>query len=293
MPVRRTARPPTPDATCAAAVDLARAAAELDAPAGTVGDHLGFVADDERVGSHRFASSAPGYRGWVWTVTVARASRAKKVTVDEVVLLPGDGAVLAPPWVPWHDRVRPGDLGVGDVLPSPPDDLRLAPGWSGADDPEGETADSTLRPEQWELGLGRPRVLSSIGRLEAFDRWQSGDRGPQSPMAKAAPAHCSSCGFLVPVGGPFGQAFGVCAHPLSPADGGVVSLEYGCGAHSQAEAEVRVIDVRPAGEGGYDLVDLDAAAAADDADPDPGPGPGPGDAPDAAPGAEAAELGHS
>jgi hypothetical protein len=50
-------------------------------------------------------------------------------------------------------------------------------------------------------------------------------------MAKAAPASCTSCGFLMPIGGLLGQAFGVCANPFG-ADGSVVSLEYGCGAHS-------------------------------------------------------------
>jgi hypothetical protein len=50
-------------------------------------------------------------------------------------------------------------------------------------------------------------------------------------MAKAAPASCTSCGFLLPIGGSVGQAFGVCANPFG-ADGSVVSLEYGCGAHS-------------------------------------------------------------
>ena len=53
-------------------------------------------------------------------------------------------------------------------------------------------------------------------------------------MAKAAPAACASCGFLVPVGGTLGQQFGLCANEMSPADGRVVDLGYGCGAHSEA-----------------------------------------------------------
>ena len=35
------------------------------------------------------------------------------MTVDESVLLPGPGALLAPDWVPWQDRLRPGDVGSG------------------------------------------------------------------------------------------------------------------------------------------------------------------------------------
>ena len=97
------------------------------AGAGRVGDHLGVTADGDRVVTHLFACLDPAYRGWRWAITVARASRAKAVTVDESLLLPGPDALLAPDWVPWRERVRPGDLGVGDLLPAPPDDERLVP----------------------------------------------------------------------------------------------------------------------------------------------------------------------
>jgi hypothetical protein len=74
-------------------------------------------------------------------------------------------------------------------------------------------------------------VLSVFGRDQAVERWFSGEHGPASPMAKSAPASCTSCGFLMPIGGLVGQAFGVCANPFG-ADGSVVALDYGCGAHS-------------------------------------------------------------
>ena len=91
----------------------------------------------------------PAYAGWRWAVTVVRAPRSKVVTVSETVLLPGPGALLAPDWVPWQDRLRPGDLGVGDLLPAPPDDERLVPlvvlegddavtDWFGGDADEGD-----------------------------------------------------------------------------------------------------------------------------------------------------------
>ena len=50
--------------------------------------------------SHFFACPHPGYQGWRWSVTVARASRARLVTVDEVVLLPGEGALARPTGCP-------------------------------------------------------------------------------------------------------------------------------------------------------------------------------------------------
>ena len=222
------------DAVCRDAVDLARAAVVSVAPAEHVGEHLGVVAEDERVVTHRFACLAPGYRGWEWAVTVARAPRARTATVDELALLPGADALVAPPWVPWSERVAPGDLGVGDVLPTPEDDPRLAPGWSGLDDLAAASDEPGMRPIGWELGIGRRRVLSPEGRDDATDRWLTGETGPGAAMARSAPGPCATCGFLLPIGGPTGSAFGVCANGLSPADGRVVSLAYGCGAHSEA-----------------------------------------------------------
>ncbi|MER8221350.1 DUF3027 domain-containing protein [Streptomyces sp. NPDC094143] len=257
-----TTRSRTPDRLCAEAVDLARAAAEEAASPGIVGEHVGVVSEGDRVVTHFFACRELGYRGWRWAVTVARASRAKVVTVDEAVLLPGPDAVLAPEWVPWSERLRPGDMGPGDLLPTDADDLRLEPGYSGEDEPapnsavshemadlvEAEDADVTEGPPSRlpvspsrgsiaavaeELGMRRARVLSRYGLHTAADRWEEAF-GPKTPMAQSAPAACVSCGFLVPVGGSLGQAFGVCANEFSPADGRVVSLAYGCGGHSEA-----------------------------------------------------------
>ncbi len=84
-----------------------------------------------------------------------------------------------------------------------------------------------------ELGMRRARVLSRYGLHIAADRWEEAF-GAKTPMAQAAPASCVTCGFLAPIGGSLGQAFGVCANEFSPADGRVVSLTYGCGGHSEA-----------------------------------------------------------
>jgi len=214
------------------AVDVAREALLLTIPAGDVGEHLGHQAEGERVVTHLFACSRTGYLGWRWAVTVARASRQKTVTVDEVVLLPGDEAIVAPEWLPWRDRIKPGDLGPGDLLPTEDDDPRLVPGYTAGD----ETIDEdSLMSVSDEIGLGRARVLSLEGRGLAAQRWYDGSHGPEAPIALSAPANCGSCGFLLRLAGPMSQLFGACANAYANDDGRVVSYDHGCGGHSDAQ----------------------------------------------------------
>ncbi len=252
-----------PDQACAEAVDLARDAVVAVVGAAQVGDHRGVQADGERIVTHLFDCTDPAYTGWRWAVTVTRAPRSKVVTVSETVLLPGPGALLAPDWLPWQDRLRPGDLGVGDLLPAPPDDERLVPlvvlegddavlDWFDGDPDAGPGEPSELPAP------GRSRMLSAIGRESASDRWYTSEHGPRTPLAHAAPAQCVSCGFFVPLSGELGRLFGACANAYAPDDGRVVSADHGCGAHSEsmadtvaARATAPVID-----EFGYDLVDL-------------------------------------
>jgi len=179
-----TARAAKLDQVCAAAVDLARSAITEVDPA-EVGDHLDAVAEGERLVTHYFACEMPGYQGWRWAVTVTRVSRSKVVTICETVLLPGPDAMLAPGWVPWQDRLQPGDLGVGDLLLTPSDDDRLAPGYLLSDDPAVEEV-------AWEFGLGRVRVMSREGRAETAQRPQAceeahGAFGSEARIARIRP----------------------------------------------------------------------------------------------------------
>ncbi|MRJ76372.1 DUF3027 domain-containing protein [Aeromicrobium sp. SMF47] len=218
------------DSQLSAAVDIARAAADGAADAGAVGDHLRVVEDGERLVSHHFACLMPGYVGWYWSVSVSRAPDSDVVTINDVVLLPGDDAIIAPAWTPYRDRIRPGDLSPGDVLPPDEDDLRLVPAWSAGDGEE-QTPDRFFARE---VGLGREWVLSLEGREMAADRWQGGDQGPDAPIAQQAGGVCHSCGFLVSLAGPLSDRFGVCANGMANDDGRVVSFDHGCGAHSGA-----------------------------------------------------------
>jgi len=299
---------------------LARGAAEEMAGAERVGEHLGVTADGDRVVTHLFSCLDPAYRGWCWAITVARASRAKNVTVDESLLIPGADAILAPDWVPWRERLLPGDLGVGDLLPAPRDDPRLVPAaslegddgvadwgetaWAmpgtepedlvpvpaagplteDLDDPaedldapaegQGYTSDAATEDLAGAVsvaagagatateGLGerppRARVLSAIGRDDTALRWYTSEHGPKTPLASAAPGLCSGCGFFVRLGGPLGRVFGVCANEYAPDDGRVVSVDHGCGAHSEGvTAATADQPLRPViDELGYELVDM-------------------------------------
>lgn len=229
----------------AEAVDLARsAAAETAGDLTLVGEHLGASPEQAapsvegvapealgRVLTHTFASRLPGYTGWHWAVTLARVPGEEQVTVDEVVLLPGEEALLAPAWVPWHERLRPGDLSVGDVLPCTEDDPRLAPAYAVEDDSDEDPEGSVVAAE---IGLGRERVMSRGGRREAVARWAASDFGPHTAMARHAPAPCATCGFFLPLAGSLRSTLGACGNAYAPADGHVVTTDYGCGAHSQA-----------------------------------------------------------
>jgi hypothetical protein len=227
------------DSAAAAAVDVARESLLEDVAPADVGDHLGVVAEGERVVTHQFACTRRGYLGWRWSVTVARATRQKQVTVDEIVLLPGDDAIVAPAWVPYRERLQPGDLSPGDLLPVSDDDPRLVPTYSFGDDPLDTDDKEQIREVAKDLGLGRVRTLSVEGREAAAQRWYDGDAGPDSPLAQAAPDHCRSCGFLIRVAGPLGELFGVCANGDANDDGRVVSHDHGCGAHSEVRLAKR------------------------------------------------------
>jgi hypothetical protein len=269
-PVR--VRSKEPDQACAEAVDLARAALTDVLGADQVGQHLGLEAVGDRVVSHFFECLDPAYPGWHWAVTVTRASRAKAVTVDDSALLPGPDALMAPAWVPWRDRLQPGDLGVGDLLPAGEDDERLVSmvmlagddavvDWY-ADGPAEAPDPADARQAPTPVFPGRVRVLSPVGRDDTAERWYDGEHGPHAPVARAAPATCASCGFFVPLSGVLGQVFGGCANAYAPDDGRIVSGDHGCGAHSESTlTETQGQTISPVvDEFGYDFVDLPGVA---------------------------------
>ena len=213
------------------AQQIARDAALADAEfASQVGDFVSVEYDDDnRVATYLFKAEVAGYLGWRWCITVAKVDEDATPTVCDVVILPGPDSLIAPDHIPYRDRILPGDVGVGDIVPSSLDDARLVAGEQAL--PQDEDLDTAMAIE---LGLGRARVMSIEGRDQAAKRWYDGERGPNAPVAQSAPKPCHSCGFFIPIAGSLRATFGVCANAISPDDARVVSVDHGCGAHSEA-----------------------------------------------------------
>ena len=95
---------PDPDPRLLAAHDLALGALREITAASSVGPAAGYTVEPDGAVSLRFENRLPGYPGWYWTVSIAVVEGAEP-TVLEVELLPGDGALLAPEWVPWATRL--------------------------------------------------------------------------------------------------------------------------------------------------------------------------------------------
>jgi hypothetical protein len=239
------------------AKDVARNFLIEDITEQRVGEYLGFEVEGENTLTHKFKCVDKAYFGWHWSVTLAVADDSSEVTVSEILLLPGEKAILAKPWVPWEQRVEPGDIGVGDVLPTAADDVRLVPGYTGVDD----LFEEKLTPQGWEVGLGRLRVLSVPGKDETAIRWYDGDRGPRAAIAEAVTDKCVSCGFYVAISGSLGQSFGVCTNKFAADDGKVVALDHGCGGHSEIVVDLHSI---PTGGMVFDDNNLDTTEVSDE-----------------------------
>jgi hypothetical protein len=113
-------------------VDVARAALFEITPESTVGALISEQLSDDGVSTIQFASTMLGYPDWFWTVSVAQLPD-EEPTVLEAELLPGEGALIAPDWVPWADRledykaaqaaIAAGELAAGADDPADDDDL--------------------------------------------------------------------------------------------------------------------------------------------------------------------------
>jgi hypothetical protein len=91
-------------ATPSSIADIARAAlGEITKP-DTVGELTSEVKEDDGAITVTFAAAMLGYPGWHWTVSLAQLD-GEEPSVLETELMPGDGSLLAPDWVPWSERL--------------------------------------------------------------------------------------------------------------------------------------------------------------------------------------------
>ncbi|WP_051176494.1 DUF3027 domain-containing protein [Propionimicrobium lymphophilum] len=229
------------DEITSGAIDQAREAAEDTAKDFGVGEYLGASVEGVRQVTHYFACEHSGYAGWRWAVTMVRAARARRATVNEVVLVPSDESLRAPEWVPWADRLMSGDIKPGTLLPTPDNDPRLEPGYTGTDlNADDDPADWALsRTIAADLGLDKERVLSAEGRAQAAERWLAGRSGKDNPDTRQAPGVCLDCGYWVRLSGQLGRMFGVCTNGFSSFDATATSADHGCGGHSSVVSENR------------------------------------------------------
>lgn len=216
----------TPDPHAIARAVLLEVADEPD----QVGDFVVANELEDHVTDFRFVANIRGYEGWQWSVTLYHDEELDSWTVNESSLIPAEDALMPPKWIPWKDRLEPTDLSPTDSIGTNPDDERIE---------DGEVQESSLQDVNDAVEvfrLTRRHVLSSLGRAQAAKRWYEGPRGPKALSTKTAAGNlCSTCGFFVPLKGELDRLFGVCANKWSPDDGRVVSLDHGCGEHSEIE----------------------------------------------------------
>jgi len=104
--------------------DVAYAALLETTPVETIGDPAGEVAESDGVVSVLFDCALPGYPGWKWTVSVATVEGLEP-SVLEAELMPSEGALLSPDWVPWSDRLadyKAAQIAAGEELDESVDD---------------------------------------------------------------------------------------------------------------------------------------------------------------------------
>lgn len=213
-----------------------------------VGDFVEAIDLGDDVTDFRFETRVRGYEGWQWSVTLYHDVELDHWTVNESSLVPTDRALRPPAWIPWKDRLEPTDLAVTDSIGTEPDDPRLEEGFRATNAGEGapaetpemsetsETSKEDVEDAVEEFELSRRHVLTPLGRAQTAKRWYEGPRGPKSLSTKTADGNpCSTCGFFIPLKGELNLLFGVCANKWSPDDGRVVSVDHGCGEHSEIE----------------------------------------------------------
>ncbi|BDQ00651.1 DUF3027 domain-containing protein [Aquiluna sp. KACHI24] len=72
---------------------------------GSVGEFLGEFEISKGAIELRFDCTLRSYKSWYWSVVFTQVDKRKEATVSEINLLASEGALLAPAWVPWAERL--------------------------------------------------------------------------------------------------------------------------------------------------------------------------------------------
>jgi len=180
-------------------VDLARAGLLEITREATIGDLVSESTDDEGVSTVLFASAMPGYPDWRWTVSLATLP-GEAPTVLEAELMPGEGAILAPDWVPWADRledykaaqaaIAAGELAAGDAAELGDDEDELdADDLDDADDLEDDDLDDDHGDDPDDgIDFESDEALAAVSapvRVDEQDQAEpeSDEDGPEPPAA--------------------------------------------------------------------------------------------------------------
>lgn len=228
-----------------------------------VGAYCGSIIENADTVTHQFISNHIAYPDWNWNVTISKVDPNDSITIIESKLLPKQNAFLAPKWIEYKDRLRVFDITETDEFAYESDDLRIENTFDNSNDNSVHDADSAdnsdnadsadnsdqnikdminlLKNEDVKtvskLAFERNRVLNAYGKQDLSYRWYEGSHGPKTASSRISQASCNSCAFYISLQGDMGQMFGVCANAWSRDDGSVVSLDHGCGMHSETDVK--------------------------------------------------------
>ena len=154
-------------------------------PAGTYGELLSETAEDDGVFTMLFAATMGGYPGWHWTVSLAELP-GEEPTVLETELMPGDGALLAPDWVPWSERLE--EYRAAQAAAGEPDEtVDLTETESGDDEDDDEDHLDDDHGDDPDDGIDfESSDLLAVGEDEQDEADAESDEGRPEPPAVAA-----------------------------------------------------------------------------------------------------------
>lgn len=84
--------------------DFAHKALIAAAPKFSIGAFIEVIDEGNSTETYLFENKQKGYVGWRWSVVIF-APAGQEPTVSEVILMPGEGSLVAPDWVPWSERL--------------------------------------------------------------------------------------------------------------------------------------------------------------------------------------------